>query len=533
MRNVILKTYSANYNTTLKRILVSKQIRRLKGKKQVFSLIEPSSNVKYDYVHERLIHTIEVESIAHEIISRICDRNYRYEDGNSQILIKLCFSKSLLDSIAFSHDFGHTPFGHVGEVALTDYMIGKNNQLSMFKRKNIDDSYLPMFKHNYYSATLLYRNFVGCGPDIIDGVLKHSSTIKFNGENIDNVNAFGSYSYLPMTLRSKHNYLQVENSYTLEGQVVAIADEVAQMLSDIEDSKIVFQASFVKGDIKNSVLQNYSETLKEYLMRIRRYFINEIVNNSILEIQKYLDKNYKAHFSNIYFYDKVVDFGMQAKPVFKELETLRAVFLHGNEMVKIQNCTSYLIIYKIFDYYLEDINHLFKNDRKSMDYISENFARIRNKSYQRKLNKKSVLTRFESFYEYVCERDNKIIVAYLNNVIVPNQYISKTISQERAKELGGLCNYIIHYFLNNYGENNLLDNLSRSLLREISFSVAKMTDRYAINLFYKTFGKHFVKLKVSKYVKNSCKRSIVTKQFEMKKDYSKKIRKRLKIINRS
>lgn len=526
MQTKILNTYSNNNFHTLKKIMVSKQIRRLKGKKQVFSLIEPSGNVKYDYIHERLLHTMEVESIASEIINRICETRFKVELDASEIVIKLRFSQSLLDSISYAHDFGHTPFGHVGETALTDYMRGNNLFLSHHKRVLKKCQCMPIFKHNFYSAALLYRNFLGCSEDIIDGVLKHSSISKFNGEKVRSVYDFGSNDYLPKGLRNNKNYLQRDSAFTLEGQVVAIADEVAQMLSDIEDSKVVFQESFVDGGVKSAVLSAQSATLKEYLVSLRRFFVNEIVNNSVTIIQSYLNKNYHKGMAHIRFHTKVIDFGLQSKQVFCELEELRARFLHGNYVVKMQNATSYLIIYRLFDYYLGDIKRLFKNDRKSMDYISENFCKIRNASKYKK-DKMTCQTKYESFIEYIAKDKDKVILSYLNNVIIPNRYILRTIDQGKEKELGILCNYIVKYYLNDYGKNDVLDILSRSLLREISFSIAKMTDRYAINLFYKTFGKRFVKHKMSAFVKMSCKDRIVTKQFELNSHVAKGVVERL------
>ena len=75
----------------IQKIINSKSFRRLNGKTQVFTFPE---NV---LIRNRLIHTLEVKSIA-ETIATILGLNI-----------------SLVGAIAAGHDLGHTPFGHLGE----------------------------------------------------------------------------------------------------------------------------------------------------------------------------------------------------------------------------------------------------------------------------------------------------------------------------------------------------------------------------------------------------------------------------------
>src|SRR5256886_8973640 len=80
------------------RILHSKAFRRLKHKTQVF--IAPEG----DHYRVRLTHTLEVSQIA-----RTAARALR-------------LNEDLTEAIALGHDLGHTPFGHLGETALTPYL---------------------------------------------------------------------------------------------------------------------------------------------------------------------------------------------------------------------------------------------------------------------------------------------------------------------------------------------------------------------------------------------------------------------------
>jgi dGTPase len=80
------------------RIVHSKAFRRLKHKTQVF--IAPEG----DHYRVRLTHTLEVAGIARTVARA------------------LRLNEDLAEAIALGHDLGHTPFGHLGEQALTPFL---------------------------------------------------------------------------------------------------------------------------------------------------------------------------------------------------------------------------------------------------------------------------------------------------------------------------------------------------------------------------------------------------------------------------
>ncbi len=80
------------------RIAHSKAFRRLKHKTQVF--INPEG----DHFVTRMSHTLQVSQIA-RAIARALDLN-----------------EVLTEAICLGHDCGHTPFGHTGEAALSEYI---------------------------------------------------------------------------------------------------------------------------------------------------------------------------------------------------------------------------------------------------------------------------------------------------------------------------------------------------------------------------------------------------------------------------
>ena len=155
------------------RILHSKSFRRLKDKTQVFLL--PVG----DHYRTRLTHTLEVSQIARTISK------------------SLRLNEDLTEAIALGHDLGHTPFGHAGEGAL-------------------DEILSDGFRHNEQSlrsVDVLERDGKGLNLtlEVRDGILKHS--------------------------KGRESIASSEDKpFTVEGQVVRIADIIAYVNHDIEDA---------------------------------------------------------------------------------------------------------------------------------------------------------------------------------------------------------------------------------------------------------------------------------------------------------
>ena len=86
------------YQRDTDKIVHSKAFRRLMHKTQVF--LSPEG----DHYRTRMTHTLEVSRIARTIAKA------------------LKLNEDLAEAIAMGHDLGHTPFGHAGEVALSEAM---------------------------------------------------------------------------------------------------------------------------------------------------------------------------------------------------------------------------------------------------------------------------------------------------------------------------------------------------------------------------------------------------------------------------
>lgn len=192
------------------RIVNCKSFRRMVDKAQIFSA------QKGDHYRTRMTHTLEVNQIAKAIA------------GALQLNI------DLTEAIALGHDLGHTPFGHQGERTLDNILCGKKckkflHMEDTFFEKNL----LGRFKHNYQGLRILSRlenkyvdfNGLNVSFQVLEGILKHTSLKK----EIDLAD-FIDKDFI--------DDLSPELSYctTLEGQVVLLADEIAQRGHDIDDA---------------------------------------------------------------------------------------------------------------------------------------------------------------------------------------------------------------------------------------------------------------------------------------------------------
>ncbi|MFS0886214.1 deoxyguanosinetriphosphate triphosphohydrolase [Aeromicrobium sp. 179-A 4D2 NHS] len=179
------------------RILHSSALRRLAGKTQVMGAGTD------DFVRNRLTHSLEVAQVARELGKSLgCD-------------------PEIVDSAALSHDLGHPPFGHNGEVALNEVAasIGGfegNAQtlrlLSRLEAKTVDHAGRSVGL-NLTRATL-------------------SSCVKYPWRRGERDTAkFGVYEDdLPI-----FDWLGTKGRLTMEAQVMDLSDDIAYSVHDIED----------------------------------------------------------------------------------------------------------------------------------------------------------------------------------------------------------------------------------------------------------------------------------------------------------
>lgn len=180
------------------RILHSRAFRRLKHKTQVF--------VPHlaDHPRTRLTHTLEVAQLGRTIARA------------------LALNEDLVEAIALGHDLGHTAFGHTGETVLREILEGGIPEIPLGPEIT---GTVGTFKHNYQSirvVDLLEHRYafpgIGLSDQVREGILKHTSWMPD----------------FPFPLQNTEG-LALDRACHLEGQVVAVADEIAQQTHDLED----------------------------------------------------------------------------------------------------------------------------------------------------------------------------------------------------------------------------------------------------------------------------------------------------------
>ena len=240
------------------RIVHSKSLRRLMHKTQVF--LAPEG----DHFRTRLTHTLEVSQIARTIARA------------------LALNEDLTEAIAMGHDLGHTPFGHSGELFLSERHAGG-------------------FKHNVQSlrvVDVLERNSRGntmnLTAEVRDGILNHT------GEQVP---------------------------FTLEGQIVKISERIAYINHDIDDAirgsiiavedlpkdciefhgkdhrtriNTLVTDMVLNSDGKSSIYQ--SPDAQKYMNDLRRFMFEQVYRNSVVKKDSELDKIKNLIFSLYDFY---------------------------------------------------------------------------------------------------------------------------------------------------------------------------------------------------------------------------------------
>jgi dGTPase len=163
------------YRLDIQKIRMSKALRRLSDKTQVFP--HTFSDVNNVHVRTRGSHTCEVVSIA-VILAEILGLNVQ-----------------LVEAIAWGHDVGHAPYGHLGERTIA----------SILEKK---------FRHEIMSVIVLQQcerrgGGLNLSFEVLEGILHHSRSNKG---------------------------LEINHDLPLEYALVMLSDKIAYIFSDLNDA---------------------------------------------------------------------------------------------------------------------------------------------------------------------------------------------------------------------------------------------------------------------------------------------------------
>ena len=359
------------YQRDYDRIIYSRAFRRMVDKAQIFS-----SN-KGDHYRTRMTHTTIVCQIAKNIASQ------------------LQLNEDLAEAIAVGHDIGHTPFGHQGERTLHAILTGKkgfeiqNLGLEVDKddkgdeiKKGYETDRFPYggFKHNYQSvrvASSLEQQYMEIdGLDLTEQTLngmwlhtklKEDMVIKDFSEDF---------------LSDKDVCEKDPCPFTLEGQVVAIADEIAQRSHDIDDafsSNLITykelqehlelkKMSYLKNRVEkiNNTMKSLKEKQRCFIdedqmmntqvsKAIVTHLIQDVCTQSKENIKKELPKLIEEFKTNGHHVNKrLIDFSQEGKQMCRYLENLITKKVINSHEVRLFDQNASNVVYTLFSAYYQN-----------------------------------------------------------------------------------------------------------------------------------------------------------------------------------
>ena len=197
---------------------------------------EPQSDLRTDFQRDRdrILHSKAFRRLKHktQVFLSPFDDHFRTRLTHTlevsqigrTIARALDLNEDLVEAISLGHDLGHTPFGHCGEGVLNELVPGG-------------------FHHNIQSVRVVeVLEHLNLCRETIDGILTHT------------------WGYKPLTP---------------EGKVVQLADKIAYINHDIEDS--IRAGIIVESDLPKDCIEYFSSIQSRRLSKM----ISEIVTNSI------------------------------------------------------------------------------------------------------------------------------------------------------------------------------------------------------------------------------------------------------------
>ena len=242
----------------------------------------------------------------------------------------LDLNEDLVEAIALGHDLGHTPFGHCGEGVL-------------------DELVKDGFYHNIQSVRVVeVLEDLNLCQETIDGILTHT------------------WGYKPKTL---------------EAQVVQLADKIAYINHDIEDS--IRAGVIAESDLPKDCIDYFSSVQSKRLNKM----ITEIVRNSLdkpvvamsEEGWYYTTKLRQWMFDNVYIDSPAKYEEQKARKVIREL-----FFLYSNMLKPVcEECR----IERIVTDYISGMTDRFAVERFKDHFVPEGLKLTTKDDYLFKLAK--------------------------------------------------------------------------------------------------------------------------------------------------
>lgn len=268
------------FSDDAERVYQSFAFRRLAGVTQVIAATE---NGVY---HNRLTHSIKVSRLARLIATKLLEEADKNETLKREIRELGGLDINVVEAASLAHDIGHPPFGHCGEQELNDLVLEYG--------KDSEDDQIDGFEGNAQSFRIVtkiiprHSSFVGLNLTraTLNALLKYPW---LEGKSAKNSHKYGVYkteSKIFDWVRKPPSL--IDNTLTLEAEIMDWADDVAYAFHDLEDflqaQLINLSEIFSYSELPNSERGRHQRDIISYVNTLNGDSFNENPEDILLSL---------------------------------------------------------------------------------------------------------------------------------------------------------------------------------------------------------------------------------------------------------
>src|SRR5215213_7351821 len=229
-------------------ILAPQASKSADSKGRVRTEIEDAIRPAFQRDRDRIIHTKAFRRLKHKTQVFFSPAGDHYRTRLTRTIAKvLRLHEELTEAIALGHDLGHTPFGHAGERVLSSLVPGGFNHYEQSLR------IVDVLENDRHGLNLTW--------EVRDGIARHSK---------------GKHG-MPVGAPPEHR------ASTIEGQVARVADIVAYVNHDIDDS--VRAGILNESDLPKDAVKLLGSSHSERIGRLVTDVVHQSIDGGMSEIR--------------------------------------------------------------------------------------------------------------------------------------------------------------------------------------------------------------------------------------------------------
>ena len=448
-------------------VSASSAVRAMQDKTQVFAF---SSS---EFTRTRLTHSLEVSSVAEQIISMI-DRYIKYYlnpkngmlDENDEITVEkkkryTCIQRdflprkediiSVVKTAGLLHDIGNPPFGHKGEKYLEktvkEWINKKSHTMSLKDDEKQDLSIIEgnaqMLRFLLSADSIKEMKIINPTYSVLSCLMKYTCCKDsiISKDSFVHLHKKGFYLSEEDDVKEIFEELHIKSNKNIYPRhplafILEAADDIAYRTADFEDA-------FFKGCITEEIISETLEKIKKSNERHISYFKDnlEILDKKLDSKSNNYDRfniihtwitqlkiqliycacwsfceNYNKIMDGIYQNELLLDEKCFHKPTMNNLKEMMEKYVYDSEQIKLQDKETEIIIDKIWGYLTE-----FIQKGESSDFETNQFSKL---PYNLRVNLKSLSDKKSNQKYSFLYCEIRLIIAFIS-----------CLSDEDAKQL--------------------------------------------------------------------------------------------------